>query len=107
MSSPVVTPPESELPEPMSFGARFTGIFLSPGSTFEDIARKPGWLVPLLVLVASAVIFTEAMLWKVGMERIIRMSIEQSPRTARMTPEQESRLDDSVPCRGISSANSS
>ena len=88
MSSLVAAPPESELPEPMSFGARFTGIFLSPGSTFEDIVRRPGWLAPLLVLVAAAVIFTEAMLWKVGMDRIIRLSIEQSPRAAQMTPEQ-------------------
>jgi hypothetical protein len=70
----------------MSLGARFTGIFLSPGSTFEDIARKPGWLAPLLVLVASAVIFTEAMLWKIGMEHIVRMSLAQNPRAAQMTP---------------------
>jgi hypothetical protein len=87
-SSPVAAPPESELPESMSFGARFAGIFLSPGATFADIAHKPGWLAPLLVLMASAVLFTEAMLWKVGMDRITRMSIEQNPRAAQMTAEQ-------------------
>lgn len=88
-----VSPPaevqwEAGLPEPMSFGARFAGVFHSPGSTFADIVRKPDWLAPLLILVASAVLFTEAMLWKVGMDRIIRMSLEQSPRAAQMTPEQ-------------------
>jgi len=88
MSSPVEVPLEAERLEPMSFGARFAGVFHSPGSTFADIARKPGWLAPLLVLVASAVLFTEAMLWKVGMDRIIRMSLEQSPRAAQMAPEQ-------------------
>ena len=88
MSSLVAVPPESELPEPMSFGARFTGIFLSPGSTFEDIARKPGWLAPLIVLVTSAVIFIEAVLWKIGMDRIVRSGLALNPRTAQMTPEQ-------------------
>jgi len=88
ISGPVEVPLEAERPEPMSFGARFAGVFHSPGSTFADIVRKPTWLAPLLVLVASAVLFTEAMLWKVGMDRIIRMSLEQSPRTAQMTPEQ-------------------
>jgi hypothetical protein len=88
MRSPVESPSEAEGLAPMSFGARFAGVFHSPGSTFADIVRKPTWLAPLLVLVGSAVVFTEVMLWRIGMDRIIRISIEQSPRAAQMTPEQ-------------------
>jgi hypothetical protein len=88
ISDPVEVPLEAERLEPMSFGARFAGIFLSPGSTFVDIVRKPGWLAPMLALVAPVVLFTEAMLWRIGMDRIIRMWFEQSPRAAQMAPEQ-------------------
>ena len=88
MSTLVATPPEPEFPKPMSFGARFTGIFLSPGATFADIVRKPDWLAPLIVLVSSVVVLTEVMLWKIGMDRILRNLIEQSPRAAQMTAEQ-------------------
>jgi hypothetical protein len=31
---------------------RLIGVLVSPGKTFESIARRPTWLVPLLVLVA-------------------------------------------------------
>lgn len=71
-----------------SIGARLVGVFFSPGATFADIARKPDFLVPLLLLVACSVAVTETMLAKIGIEQIIRNQIEHSSRGASMTPEQ-------------------
>jgi hypothetical protein len=64
------------------------GVFISPGETFEDVARKPGFWAPLIAIVLGAIAVTETMLWKIGAERIVRMSIEQSSRASSMSPEQ-------------------
>ena len=50
------------LPEELSFGDKITGVITSPASTFESIAKfeikTSDWLVPLLILLAGAVLFT-------------------------------------------------
>lgn len=72
----------------MSFLSRVAGVFFSPGETFDDIARKPNILAPLIVGILSTVAFSEVMLAKIGMERIIRGQLEQSGRASSMTPDQ-------------------
>jgi len=64
------------------------GIFISPGETLADVARKPDFVAPLIAGVLGAIAVTETMLWKIGMERIVRTSIEQSGRASSMSPEQ-------------------
>jgi len=87
MGPAVVQPAEADTPA-LSFPERLMGIFISPGETLEDVARKPGFWAPMIALVIGAVAVTETMLWKIGMERIVRMSIEQSSRASSMSPEQ-------------------
>jgi hypothetical protein len=72
----------------MSFLSRVVGVFFSPGETFDDIARKPNILAPLIVGILATVAFSEVMLAKIGMERIIRAQLEQSGAAANMTPDQ-------------------
>jgi len=78
--------PEDQAPQ--SFVSRLVGVFFSPGEAFADIARKPDILAPLVVGILTAVAFSEVMLAKIGIERIIRIQLEQSGRAANMTPEQ-------------------
>lgn len=81
----------SNTPEPrppMSFVNRLIGVFFSPGETFEDIARKPDFVVPLIIMVVLSVAGTEAFIAKIGMEPVIRWAMEHSSRTASMPPEQ-------------------
>src|SRR5947207_8734679 len=80
--------PAEVLEPPKSFAARFAGVFFSPGATFADIARKPDFIPPLVAGILASVVVTETMLWKIGMERIVRQQIEHSSRGATMTPEQ-------------------
>ncbi|HEV2248156.1 MAG TPA: hypothetical protein VGW37_16020 [Terriglobia bacterium] len=45
-----------------SFASRLLGVFIEPGTTFEDIARKPDWISPLIVLVLVSFATVETML---------------------------------------------
>jgi hypothetical protein len=67
---------------------RLVGIFWSPGSAFAEIARRPDFVLPLALLVLTSVLSTEGVLAKIGIERIIRISIEQSGQASKMSPEQ-------------------
>jgi len=81
MSEPQGVIPAAAAGEPRrSFWSRWVGVYFSPRPAFEDIARKPDFILPLVVSVVSALAVTETLLAKVGMARIIRMSIEQSGR---------------------------
>lgn len=60
-----------------SFPSRFIGVFFSPGETFASIARRPDFLAPLIVLMAGTIAVTETIIAKIGMERILRMALEQ------------------------------
>lgn len=67
---------------------RFIGVFYSPGETFNDIARKPDYLFPLVVLIIASVALIETMIFKIGVETMVRTQLEASPRAASMSPEQ-------------------
>src|SRR5579863_3657326 len=73
---------------PKSFVSRVVGVFVSPGETFADIDRRPDIIAPLILSILSTIAFTEIMLAKIGMERIVRMQLEQSGRACSMTPDQ-------------------
>lgn len=63
MSESVEGPQASDAPKAKkSFVARVIGVFMSPSETFEDIARKPTILAPLLLifLVQGAVTYIQA-----------------------------------------------
>lgn len=84
-AEPAVVPQEQPS---MSFFSRLIGVFFSPGETFDDIARKPDILAPLIVGILSAIAFSEVMLAKIGMERIVRAQLEQSAAASSLTPDQ-------------------
>jgi Yip1-like protein len=82
------TTPAEISESPKSLGARLVGVFFSPGETFADIARKPDFLAPLILLTVASIAVTETMLAKIGIERIVRQQIERSNRAASMSPDQ-------------------
>jgi hypothetical protein len=92
MSNVVVMPPEQPTPEPKSFPARLVGVFFSPGDTFADIVRKPGFIAPLGLLVILSVAGTELFLAKIGMEPILRWAFEHNARTANMSPDDMQKM---------------
>jgi len=85
--TPIALPPTDDQPED-SFFDRFLGVFISPGQTFDSIARRPDFIAPLIVAIGVAVAITETMMAKIGMERIVRKSIEMSSRASQMSADQ-------------------
>ena len=73
---------------PKSFPARLLGVFIEPGATFEDIARKPDFIAPLILLILVSLAVVETMLAKIGMSRIMLQTLTQSGQAARMDPAQ-------------------
>lgn len=53
-------PNEANLQEvaPMSFFQRAVGVFTEPTPTFENINKKPDWIIPLVILVVLTMLFT-------------------------------------------------
>lgn len=91
MSSPAQPIHDPEGLQSKSFWVRFAGIFFSPGRVFEDVARRPDWVPPLIVMVILSVAVTETTLAKIGAERIVRISLEQSGQAEHMNPEELQR----------------
>ena len=71
-----------------SFWWRWLNVYISPGEAFQDIARKPEFIFPLIVGVVGALAVIETMLGKIGAAQIIRTSLEQSGRATNMTADQ-------------------
>ncbi len=74
------------------FLSRLIGIFIEPGETFEDIARKPNFIAPLVLLMLVSFAVAEAMIMKIGIQRIIMQSLVLGGQAAKMDPEQLSMV---------------
>jgi ABC-type multidrug transport system fused ATPase/permease subunit len=91
MGDAVVKPADADTPA-QSFPERLLGVFISPAETFADVARKPDFILPLVLLVLIGVVATEVFLHKIGMEPVLRWAFEHSSRTANISPEQAQEL---------------
>jgi ABC-type multidrug transport system fused ATPase/permease subunit len=87
MGDAAVKPADAETPA-QSFPQRLLGVFISPTETFADVARKPDFVLPLVLLVLLEVAGVELFLHKIGMEPILKWALEHSTRTANMAPDQ-------------------
>ena len=76
-------------PQPMSEIARITGVFFEPKKTFEDIAQRPKWLTPLILIIVAALSVTVLFSQHVGWERFFRQQMETNTRMQQLTPEQK------------------
>jgi hypothetical protein len=54
--------------EPARLGpfARLTGTLLSPGETFADVNRKPTWIAPMIIAIATVLASTFFFQWRVN-----------------------------------------
>ena len=85
-------PPEKIAPvEPaeMSAVAALGNVFMEPGRVFEDMRRKPRFLVAGILSILLITLFQVVLIQKIGLETIVRARIEQSSRTAEMPKDQK------------------
>lgn len=68
---------------------RIVGVFFSPKATFEDIVRKPSWLIPMALMLILSVLGVLALNSHFNWREYNTQQIEKSPRSAQLTPEQK------------------
>ena len=76
----------------MSEAATLGNIFFSPGETFEDLRRKPRFILATLIMIILTSAFSFLLVNKVGDEGIRRFAEEQiakNPQADAMSPEQK------------------
>ena len=73
---------------------RIIGVFFSPKATFEDIVRKPSWVVPLVLLTLFSIGVSFAINQRINWREFMTQQIEKSPQSANMSAEQkEQRIE--------------
>lgn len=85
--------PENE-PAQMSEAATLGNIFFEPGNTFEDLRRKPRFILALLIIIGVFTAFNFLFIQKVGEDRIRRAMVEQldkNPQIQSLPPEQKQK----------------
>lgn len=86
-------PDAQEKPGISPFG-RIIGVFFSPKATFEDIARKPSWVLPVILLTVLSIGVSFSINQRVNWREFMAQQIEKSPQSANMSAEQkEQRIE--------------
>ena len=90
----MTTPPnavENATPQPARMGdfARLTGVLFNPKATYEDIAAKPSWALPLVIIVVLSVVIVAIFGQRVGWRGLVEKKLAESPRTADMPADQK------------------
>ncbi|REJ78425.1 MAG: YIP1 family protein [Acidobacteria bacterium] len=74
---------EKEEPE-MSEVATLGNVFIEPGRTFEDLRRKPRWIIAFVIFAVALMGFSIAFQQKVGEDAIRRFIAQQQDRSPQM-----------------------
>jgi hypothetical protein len=86
--TPELLPDAEPQPKGLGEGSRLTGVFFEPAKTFEDVAARPGFWAPLILVIAVALGYMVLYGQHVGWDRMIRHQLETSSRAAQLSPEQ-------------------
>jgi hypothetical protein len=71
-----------------SFG-RIFGVLFSPGKTFEDIVKKPSWMLPIVLTTILSMAVSFSIDQRINWREFMSQQIEKSPRAAQMSAEQK------------------
>jgi Yip1 domain len=86
-TSPVPAAPKAQTS--ISPFGRIFGVFFSPKKTFAQIAERPNWLVPLLLMAILGTVIGAMLNTKINWGDYIRHKAEESPRFAQLSEEQK------------------
>jgi hypothetical protein len=70
---------------------RIFGVFFSPKATFEDIVRKPSWIVPTTLILLFSLVAIISLNSHFNWRDYISQQIEKSPRAAQLSAEEKER----------------
>jgi len=86
--TPESVPDEEPQPKGLGEGSRLAGVFFEPAKTFADVAARPNFWPPLILVLVFSLVFLTLYGQHVGWERMIRHQTETSSRAAQLSPEQ-------------------
>lgn len=85
------TLPETKPEEKVNSFQRIVGVLFSPTETFNSIARKPDWVVPLVLMCILSLAAGWMIASKVDFNELARQATD-NPSFAKMPPEQQERM---------------
>ncbi len=83
-----ISEPTPEAQASVSPFGRIAGVFFNPAQTFADIARRPSWLLPLVLLVLVSVGIGIVLAQRVNWEEYLSAKMDASPSASQLSPEQ-------------------
>jgi len=90
--APIPSPvPASEPQAAISPIGRIFGVLFSPQTTFEDIVRKPSWLLPVVISTLLGIAATVTLNQRMDWRDYISQQIEKNPQAANLSAEQKER----------------
>jgi hypothetical protein len=92
MATTTAPMPEPEAQAQISSVGRITGVLFSPAKTFADIARKPSWLVPFLLLMVLSLGISVLIGQKTDWRAFFERQMSQNSRFDNMPQEQKDRI---------------
>lgn len=88
------TLPSAETPETVNSIGRIFGALFSPKATFESIARRPTWLLPVLLLCVAELCIVGIYGHRVGWRSLIEKQMASNSQFQELPPAQkESRIE--------------
>jgi hypothetical protein len=93
MATPAIPP---EPTAPVSSVGRIPGVIFSPKPTFESIAERPTWILPLILLCVVSVtvvfVFGQRVGWRGFMERQNQTNARLQKQMESMTPDEREKM---------------
>jgi len=86
-----IPPPVAQPQAAISPIGRIFGVFFSPKATFEDIVRKPSWILPTALIILFSLVAIIALNSHFNWRDYISQQIEKSPRAAQLSVEEKER----------------
>lgn len=80
--------PESAAAQPMGEFDRLVGVLFDPNPAFADIAARPRWWVPIVLLTVLTLSFVTLFAQRVGWERVLRDQLQSNSRFQQLSPQQ-------------------
>src|ERR1035441_10536808 len=82
---------------PLGEVGRIADVFIDPKKAFADIAARPGWIVPIVLVVVAYLAFMYCFTTHVGWEHSMRQAMETNSRVQQMDPQQREAAGRSRP----------
>jgi hypothetical protein len=96
MYNPLIMTPETAMssepqPKGMSEVSRLAGVFFEPKKAFADIAAHPRWIIPLLLMIVSAIGVTTLYSQKGVMRIAAEQQMANNPQLQQLPPDQRAQ----------------